>query len=96
MLEFYRFVFLVCPEIVGGLEALTSSRDFLMFMPQEATLRTIYSYYLSAVNVNPEGDVSLSDEMNLLGLGIADFSSPGIVRDLLAFPTVASRLLSLQ
>ncbi|CAZ85743.1 unnamed protein product [Tuber melanosporum] len=44
-------------------------RDFLMFMPHEASLKTIYSYYLSTVNVNPEGDVSLSDEINHLGLG---------------------------
>ena len=36
---------------------------------EEASLRTIYSYYLSTVNVNPEGDVNLSDELNLLGLG---------------------------
>jgi hypothetical protein len=42
-----------------------------MFMPQEASLRTIYSYYLATVNVNPEGDVNLSDELNLQGLGTA-------------------------
>lgn len=40
-----------------------------MFMPQEASLKTIYSYYLSTVTVNPEGDVSLSDETNHKGLG---------------------------
>jgi hypothetical protein len=40
-------------------------------MPQEASMRTIYSYYLSTVNVNPEGDVNLSDELNLQGLGTA-------------------------
>lgn len=45
------------------------ARDFLLFMPQEASLRTIYSYYLATVNVNPEGDVNLSDELNLKGLG---------------------------
>ncbi|TGZ77404.1 mitochondrial carrier [Ascodesmis nigricans] len=44
-------------------------RDFLMFIPQEASLKTIYSYYLATVNVNPEGDVNLSDELNLQGLG---------------------------
>jgi solute carrier family 25 (mitochondrial phosphate transporter), member 23/24/25/41 len=53
---------------------LTGSRDFLMFMPQGASLKTIYSYYLSTVNVNPEGDATLSDEINLLGLGKNDFS----------------------
>jgi hypothetical protein len=37
-----------------------------MFMPQEASLRTIYSYY---ININPEGDVNLGDELNLQGLG---------------------------
>ncbi|KAL7271075.1 hypothetical protein RUND412_006192 [Rhizina undulata] len=56
-----------------GVISFEEWRDFLMFMPQdsrqEATLRTIYSYYLSTVNVNPEGDVSLSDEINLQGLG---------------------------
>ncbi|KAG0642060.1 mitochondrial carrier domain-containing protein [Tuber brumale] len=50
-------------------------RDFLMFMPHEASLKTIYSYYLSTVNVNPEGDVSLSDEINHLGLGKSGFDS---------------------
>ncbi|RPA87951.1 mitochondrial carrier [Ascobolus immersus RN42] len=45
-------------------------RDFLIFMPhRDQNLRTIYSYYLSTVNVNPEGDVVLSDEINLRGLG---------------------------
>jgi len=43
-------------------------------MPHEASLRTIYSYYLSTVNVNPEGDVNLSDELNLQGLGSLQFS----------------------
>jgi hypothetical protein len=43
-------------------------------MPHEASLRTIYSYYLSTVNVNPEGDVNLSDELNLQGLGNLQFS----------------------
>jgi hypothetical protein len=46
-------------------------RDFLLFMPQEASIRTIYSYYLSTVNVNPEGDANLNDELNLQGLGTA-------------------------
>lgn len=36
----------------------------------EATLQTIYSYYLSTVKVNAEGDASL-DELNLQGLGMA-------------------------
>ncbi|KAI5795556.1 mitochondrial carrier domain-containing protein [Geopyxis carbonaria] len=44
-------------------------RDFLMFMPQGASMKTIYSYYLSTVNVNPEGDVNLSDGLNMQGLG---------------------------
>lgn len=47
-----------------------------MFMPREATLRTIYSYYLSTVNVNPEGDVNLSAEINLKGLGKSVSSLP--------------------
>lgn len=41
-------------------------------MPPNGTapsLKMIYSYYLSTVNVNPEGDVVLSDEVNLKGLG---------------------------
>jgi len=42
-----------------------------MFMPNpETSIRTIYSYYLSTVNVNPEGDALLSDEINLQGLGV--------------------------
>lgn len=62
----------------GGMEASTEDerlvlmefRDFLIFMPPRNTnLRTIYSYYLSTVNVNPEGDVDLSNEINLRGLG---------------------------
>lgn len=48
---------------------LLAYRDFLFFMPQEASLHTIYSYYLSTISVSPEGDVNLSDELNLLGLG---------------------------
>lgn len=47
-----------------------------MFMPREATLKTIYSYYLSTVNVNPEGDVNLSAEINLKGLGKSVSSLP--------------------
>lgn len=43
-------------------------------MPHEASLRTIYSYYLSTVNVNPEGDVNVSNELNLQGLGSVQFS----------------------
>jgi hypothetical protein len=55
------------------------SRDFLLFMPHDkASLRTIYSYYLSTVNVNPEGDVNLSNELNLQGLGTT-FEFPFIV-----------------
>jgi hypothetical protein len=50
-----------------------STRDFLLFMPQEPSLRTIYSYYLSTVNVNSEGDVNVSDEVNLQGLGSLSF-----------------------
>lgn len=47
-----------------------------MFMPREATLHTIYSYYLSTVNINPEGDVNLSAEINLKGLGKSVSSLP--------------------
>lgn len=54
-------------------------RDFLLFMPHDkASLRTIYSYYLSTVNVNPEGDVNVSDELNLQGLGTT-FKFPFVV-----------------
>lgn len=41
----------------------------------ETSIRTIYSYYLSTVNVNPEGDALLSDEINLQGLGLLISSS---------------------
>ena len=41
-----------------------------MFMPHPKTsIHTIYSYYLSTVSVNLEGDASFSDEINLLGIG---------------------------
>jgi hypothetical protein len=57
--------------VVAGALINLFERDFLLFMPQEASMRTIYSYYLSTVNVNPEGDANLSDELNLQGLGTA-------------------------
>lgn len=51
-----------------------------MFMPNpETSIRTIYSYYLSTVNVNPEGDALLSDEINLQGLGVLISSFPSSV-----------------
>lgn len=68
---------------------LTSSRDFLMFMPHEASLKTIYSYYLSTVNVNPEGDVSLSDEINHLGLGKSGFNSSDLTLNISGYPIAA-------
>ncbi|GAB7338734.1 hypothetical protein MBLNU457_5448t1 [Dothideomycetes sp. NU457] len=38
-------------------------RDFLLFMPPQAVgLKAVISYHSSTVKVNPEGDVSLSDE----------------------------------
>lgn len=43
-----------------------------MFMSNpETSMHTIYSYYLSTVNVGPEGDALLSDEMNLQGIGLS-------------------------
>ncbi|KAI5806724.1 mitochondrial carrier domain-containing protein, partial [Peziza echinospora] len=55
-------------------------RDFLMFMPNpETTMKTIYTYYLSTVNVNPEGDAQLSDEINLQGLGVLISGFPSSV-----------------
>ena len=51
-----------------------------MFMPNpETSIRTIYSYYLSTVNVNLEGDALLSDEINLQGLGVLISSFPSSV-----------------
>ena len=48
-----------------------------MFMPNpETSIRSIYSYYLSTVNVNPEGDALLSDEISFQGLGLLISSSP--------------------
>ncbi|EGX47144.1 hypothetical protein AOL_s00097g190 [Orbilia oligospora ATCC 24927] len=44
-------------------------RDFLVFIPQfgddglDPGIRAIYSYYLATVNVNPEGDVTLNDDL---------------------------------
>ncbi|PNS18909.1 Calcium-binding mitochondrial carrier SAL1 [Sphaceloma murrayae] len=46
-------------------------RDFLLFMPPRIVgLRAVLSYYQSTVKVNPEGDVTLSDE-TIQGLGTA-------------------------
>ncbi|KAI5813331.1 mitochondrial carrier domain-containing protein [Pyronema omphalodes] len=56
-----------------GVISFEEWRDFLLFMPQEPSLRSIYSYYLSTVNVNSEGDVNVSDEVNLQGLGSLSF-----------------------
>lgn len=53
-----------------GVISFEEWRDFLMFMPHpETSMKTIYSYYLSTVNVGPEGDAILSDELSLQGLG---------------------------
>ncbi|TKX22003.1 putative mitochondrial carrier protein 12 [Elsinoe australis] len=46
-------------------------RDFLLFMPPRLVgLRSVLTYYQSTVKVNPEGDVTLSDE-TIQGLGTA-------------------------
>lgn len=50
-----------------------------MFMPHpETSMKTIYSYYLATVNVGPEGDAILSDELSLQGLGVLISSFPSI------------------
>jgi solute carrier family 25 phosphate transporter 23/24/25/41 len=47
------------------------NRDFLLFLPTEATnLRTVLSYYKATGNLNPEGDVDISDSLQGLGIGI--------------------------
>ncbi|EPS40204.1 hypothetical protein H072_5976 [Dactylellina haptotyla CBS 200.50] len=41
-------------------------RDFLVFIPQfdvDTGIKAVYSYYLATVNVNPEGDVTLNDDL---------------------------------
>lgn len=45
------------------------SRDFLLFIPAERpSLKAVMSYYSSTVQMNPEGDVAVNDEiMNGLG-----------------------------
>ncbi|KAF8461361.1 mitochondrial carrier domain-containing protein [Kalaharituber pfeilii] len=64
--EFFEFM----DKNRDGVVSYEEWRDFLMFMPNsEASIHTIYSYYLSTVNVNPEGDALLSNEINLQGLG---------------------------
>lgn len=54
-------------------QGLTRCSDYLFFMPPDdssiVNFQRIYSYYLSTVNVNPEGDVDLSFEINLKGIG---------------------------
>lgn len=64
-----------------------------MFMPREATLHTIYSYYLSTVNINPEGDVNLSAEINLKGLGKSVSSLPRLTLSLCILPLHLSSFL---
>lgn len=45
-------------------------RDFLLFMPATApNLREVMSYYQETHHINPEGDVSISDD-TIYGLGI--------------------------
>ncbi|KAM0715920.1 hypothetical protein Q7P37_008434 [Cladosporium fusiforme] len=52
-----------------GLIDYNEWRDFLLFIPTQAPgLRAVLSYYQSAAQVTPEGDVQLSDEA-LQGLG---------------------------
>lgn len=41
-------------------------------------MKTIYTYYLATVNVNPEGDALLSDELSLQGLGVLISSLPSV------------------
>lgn len=51
------------------------NRDFLLFLPTEATnLRTVLSYYKATGNLNPEGDVDISDTLQGLGIGIPTLS----------------------
>lgn len=46
------------------------SRDFLLFMPATVpNLREVMSYYKATHHINPEGDVTLSDD-TIYGLGI--------------------------
>ncbi|OKL57433.1 hypothetical protein UA08_07181 [Talaromyces atroroseus] len=46
-------------------------RDFLLFLPTEVTnLRTVLSYYKATGNLNPEGDVDISDTLQGLGTAV--------------------------
>ena len=48
-------------------------RDFLLFLPMHSpNLKTMFSYFSSALILNPEGDVNVSDE-SLQGLGTKVF-----------------------
>lgn len=53
------------------LTTIFGKRDFLLFLPTEVTsLRTVLSYYKATGNLNPEGDVDISDTLQGLGTAI--------------------------
>ncbi|KAJ9667459.1 hypothetical protein H2201_002327 [Coniosporium apollinis] len=58
-----------------GVISFEEWRDFLIFLPTHTTtLQSVLSYYSSTVQVNPEGDVVISDE-TIQGLGTKLFNS---------------------
>uniref|UniRef100_A0A093USE6 Truncated non-functional calcium-binding mitochondrial carrier SAL1-1 n=1 Tax=Talaromyces marneffei PM1 TaxID=1077442 RepID=A0A093USE6_TALMA len=55
-----------------GVISYNEWRDFLLFLPIEPTnLGTVLSYYKATGNLNPEGDVDISDTLQGLGYFIA-------------------------
>ncbi|EKG19459.1 Calcium-binding EF-hand [Macrophomina phaseolina MS6] len=56
-----------------GVISFDEWRDFLLFIPAETpSLKAVLSYYSSTVQMNPEGDVAVNDElMNGLGYFVA-------------------------
>ncbi|KAE8555540.1 hypothetical protein TMatcc_002796 [Talaromyces marneffei ATCC 18224] len=58
-----------------GVISYNEWRDFLLFLPIEPTnLGTVLSYYKATGNLNPEGDVDISDTLQGLGIEIPTLS----------------------
>lgn len=85
-----------CEPILGVISYLRST-DFLLFIPTQApSLHAVLSYYQSAAQITPEGDVHISDEA-LQGLGTTlDFlktSAFGAITSLVRPPNPSTKRL---
>lgn len=84
------FLFLVSLPVAPFMQfqrvLIAFRRDFLLFLPQEATnMRAIYSYYQSTVNVNPEGDAVMSSQtLDSIGYFLAGGNAGAVSRTVTA------------